>query len=276
MPILRLSKLLRITSLSSNDARRIHENTVIDMKNATVIRHLAFEDLGSLESALYQQDYALTYVEAGLDSLADIDPLTPDIVIILGGPIGAYDEQDYPFLVDELRLLERRLEADLPTLGICLGAQLMARALGARVYPGPYKEIGWSPLELSNEGMHSSLAHLAPEHTPVLHWHGDTFDLPVGSTHLASSSKYQNQAFSWGKCGLALQFHPEVTARGLERWFIGHACEISATSDVSIAQLRENTGSYAKQFESQAAKFWRAWLEHLHLCAAKDDCIVVV
>ena len=231
------------------------------MKNATVIRHLAFEDLGSLAEALIQQDYALTYVEAGLDSLADIQPLTVDLMVILGGPIGAYDEQDYPFLLDELRLLEARLQADLPTLGICLGAQLMARALGAKVYPGPEKEIGWSPLELSKEGMHSPLAHLVAEHTHVLHWHGDTFDLPVGSTHLASSSKYQNQAFSWGKCGLALQFHPEVSTRNLERWFIGHACEIGATSGVSVAQLREDTARYAQQLECQAASFWHAWLE---------------
>lgn len=231
------------------------------MKNATVIRHLAFEDLGSLAEALSQQDYAIAYVEAGLDSLAEIDPLTPDLVVILGGPIGAYDEEDYPFLVDELRLLESRLKADLPTVGICLGAQLMARALGAKVYPGPHKEIGWSPLELSKEGMHSSLAHLAAEHTTVLHWHGDTFDLPVGAAHLASSSKYQNQAFSWGKCGLALQFHPEVTVRNLERWLIGHACEIGATPGVSIARLREDTARYGKQLEIQAAKFWQAWLE---------------
>ncbi len=85
------------------------------MKNATVIRHLAFEDLGSLAEALNQQDYAIKYLEAGLDNLASIDPLTTDLVVILGGPIGAYDDQDYPFLVDELRLLESRLKADLPT-----------------------------------------------------------------------------------------------------------------------------------------------------------------
>ena len=231
------------------------------MKTAIVIRHLVFEDLGSLETALRQQDYTLTYVEAGLDKIDDIEPLTPDLVVILGGPIGAYDDLDYPFLVDELHLLERRLQADLPTLGICLGAQLMARALGARVYPGSEKEIGWSSLKLSQEGMHSSLAHLAAEQTFVLHWHGDTFDVPNGSIHLASSSKYQNQAFAWGECGLALQFHPEVTARGLERWFIGHAGEISATSGISVAQLRQDTGCYAQQLELQATKFWQAWLE---------------
>jgi len=230
------------------------------MKNAIVIRHLAFEDLGSLTNVLKQQDYKVTYVEAGLDSLAEIDPLAPDLLVILGGPIGAYDEQDYPFIVDEMRLLESRLASDLPTLGICLGAQLMARTLGAKVYPGKEKEIGWSSLELSDAGMHSALAYLAVEHTSVLHWHGDTFDLPINSTLLASSAKYQNQAFSWGKSGLALQFHPEVTAPGLERWFIGHACEIAGTPGVSVAKLRRDTADYAATLEVQATKFWQAWL----------------
>jgi len=232
------------------------------MKTATVIRHLAFEDLGSLELALHQQNYTIKYVESGLNDVTDIDSNT-DLLVVLGGPIGAYDEQDYPFIVDELQLLEHRFQADLPTLGICLGAQLMARSLGAKVYPGYCKEIGWSPLELSVAGMNSPLAHLAAEQTFVLHWHGDTFDLPNGALHLAASSKYQNQAFSWGKRSLALQFHPEVTADGLERWFIGHACEISTTSNVSVAQLRQDTARYAKQLEQQAAKLWQSWLESL-------------
>lgn len=260
-PSLLLSKILPFTICYKPWKKQL----LIDMKKATVIRHLAFEDLGSLAEALNQQNYEITYQEAGVDNLADIDPLNPELVIILGGPIGAYDEQDYPFLIDELRLLESRLKADLPTLGICLGAQLMARALGAKVYAGPYKEIGWSPLELSKEGLDSSVAHLTAEHTTVLHWHGDTFDLPVGATHLASTSKYQNQAFSWGKCGLALQFHPEVTASNFERWLIGHACEIGSTSGVSIAQLREDTAFYAKQLEIQSAHFWRTWLDQVEV-----------
>lgn len=231
------------------------------MKTVTVIRHLAFEDLGSLADALKQQDYVIKYVEAGLDSISEIQPLFPDLVVILGGPIGAYEEQDYPFLVDELRLLERRLQADLPTLGICLGAQLMARALGARVYPGTDKEIGWSPLKLSDAGRNSALSNLAAECTDVLHWHGDTFELPVGANHLASSQKYQNQAFSWGKSALALQFHPEVTVLGLERWFIGHSSEISATFDISVQALRADTARYAPKLEIQASQFWRTWLD---------------
>lgn len=230
------------------------------MKQATIIRHLAFEDLGSLEAVLHQQDYEPRYLEAGVDDLSTLDPMSPDLLIILGGPIGVYDEQDYPFIADELRLLEQRLAADLPTLGICLGAQLMARALGAGVYPGGQKEIGWSPLQLTNAGKQSPLVHLTAENTPVLHWHGDTFDLPTGATLLASTETYQNQAFAWGQAGLGLQFHPEVTKLGLERWFIGHACEINATPEVSVAQLRADTARYAEALTAQATRVWSDWL----------------
>jgi GMP synthase (glutamine-hydrolysing) len=231
------------------------------MMHALVIRHLAFEDLGNLAAVLHQNACEVTYVEAGYDDLARVDPLAPDVLIVLGGPIGAYEEHNYPFLLDELHVLERRLAADLPTLGICLGCQLMARALGTKVYPGPCKEIGWSTLGLSDAARRGPLRHLSDDQTAVLHWHGDTFELPEGATHLASTTLYANQAFSWGKRGLALQYHPEVTARGLERWFIGHACEIGATPGVSVAQLRRDTQRYAPRLQVQAAKFWQAWLD---------------
>ena len=230
------------------------------MKNAVVIRHLAFENLGSLEIALQQKNYEVTYLDIASGSLKNFDSLAPELLIILGGPIGVYDELDYPFVVDEIRILKERLAVDLPTIGICLGAQLMARALGARVYPGQEKEIGWSPIQLSLAGNISPLSNLAPDYM-MFHWHGDTFDLPEGSVRLASSDKYKNQAFAWGECGLALQFHPEVTANGLEHWFVGHAHEISKTPGLSVSQLREDTASYIERLELQSAKFWQGWLE---------------
>jgi len=95
----------------------------------------------------------------------------------------------------------------------------------------------------------------------VLHWHGDTFDLPEGAVHLASSSKYKNQAFIWGESSLALQFHPEVTARGLEQWFIGHAHEISNTSGIKIEHLRADTASYIENLEVRGLEFWQGWLK---------------
>ncbi len=234
------------------------------MKSATVIRHIAFEDLGTLQIALERKGYAINYLEAGIDNLTDIAP-SEDMLIILGGPIGAYDEQDYPFIVNEIALLQQRLKADLPTLGICLGAQLMARALGARVYPGGKKEIGWSNIVLSEAGRSSPLVNLDVENTPVLHWHGDTFDLPQGATRLASSSLYENQAFSWGKASMGLQFHPEVTQTGLERWFIGHACEINSTPGISVEQLRADTVKYGHLLQKQAVEVWENWLESVQL-----------
>jgi GMP synthase (glutamine-hydrolysing) len=224
------------------------------------IRHVACEDLGNLELLLQQRGLAVRYVEAGVDDLAQLNPLAPEVLIVLGGPIGVNQEPAYPFLTDEVRLLERRLAADLPTLGICLGAQLMARALGAKVYAGPRKEIGWSPLQLSEAGRRSSLAQLAKHETAVLHWHGDTFELPAGATHLASTPAYDNQAFAWGTRGLALQFHAEVTARGLERWFLSHAHEIDLTPGVSVGQLRKETQSYAPRLQVRAASMWQTWV----------------
>lgn len=233
------------------------------MHTALAIRHVAFEDLGTVATALQQHGLTVTYVEAGYDDLAGIDPLEPEVLISLGGPIGAYETYDYPFLVDELRLLEQRLNADLPTLGICLGAQLIARVLGARVYPGHCQELGWAPLLLSPAGQRSPLGYLEAEHIAVLHWHSDAFDMPEGAVHLAATPPCANQAFTWGKRTLALQCHLEVTARSLERWWIGHTDLIRRTPGVSLAELRRDTQHYAPQLVPRALQCWKDWFREV-------------
>jgi GMP synthase (glutamine-hydrolysing) len=230
---------------------------------ALVIRHVACQDLGNLTLVLQQRGLVVRYVEAGIDDLAQLNPLAPEVLIVLGGPVGVYQEYDYPFLTDEVHLLERRLVADLPTLGIGLGAQLMARALGAKVYAGPRKEIGWSPLHLSEAGRRSCLVQLAKRETAVLHWHGDTFDLPAGAAHLASTPAYDNQAFAWGTRSLALQCHAEVTARGRERWFVSCAHEIDLTPGLSVGQLRKDAQCYAPRLQVRAASCWQTWLNEV-------------
>lgn len=227
-------------------------------KKAHVIRHVAFEDLGTLHEALNEAGYRVQYFDAGVDDLAALNKDTADLLVVLGGPIGVYEEADYPFINDEIELLQSRLQNDKPTLGICLGAQLMARALGAQVYPGGRKEIGWSPITLTAAGTAGPLRHL---HTiDVLHWHGDTFDMPPGARHLASSQIYPHQAFAWGATGLALQFHPEVAARGLERWFIGHACELAGVEGLSVSELRRQTAAKAPALTTAARALWQEWL----------------
>ncbi len=230
-------------------------------RRAAVIRHIAFEDLGSFARPLSERGWHIQYLDAGVDPLEEA--ADADLLVVLGGPIGAGDERQYPFLTDEVRLIARRLNAGRATLGICLGAQLMARALGARVYGAARKEIGWGPLSLTEAGAASPLATLAPHRTSVLHWHGDTFYLPRGALHLASTAVCENQAFGWGERALALQFHPEATGAGLERWFIGHTLEIETTPDISVARLRDATRRFAPALESQGPAFFRRWLEQV-------------
>jgi GMP synthase (glutamine-hydrolysing) len=192
------------------------------MRRVVAIRHVPFEDLDGFAAALEARGYRIGYREAPIDDLGAPDLAAADLLVVLGGPIGAYEDGAYPFLKAELALIERRLARERPVLGICLGAQLMARALGARVFPGHAKEIGWGPLELTPAGRESCLGRLAAG-TAVLHWHGDTFDLPAGAQHLAATRHYRNQAFACGRHGLALQFHLEATAAGLERWYAAAA-----------------------------------------------------
>jgi GMP synthase (glutamine-hydrolysing) len=229
-------------------------------KTAVAIRHVAFEDLGSLASVLERRGYRIEIAEAGVDDLREISATVPDLLVVLGGPIGVYEEEVYPFLANERRILQQRLAADRPTLGICLGAQLMASALGSRVYPAKEKELGWAPLQLTDAGKRSWLAPLAAAETSVLHWHGDTFDLPEGAELLASTPACANQAFRWKRRCVALQFHVEATRRGLERWFIGHTLEISTTEGVSVASLRADTARCAPGLEEVGRRCLEAWL----------------
>jgi GMP synthase (glutamine-hydrolysing) len=229
------------------------------MPHAIAVRHVAFEDLGSFAPVLERRGWSVEYREAAVDDLAAPELASADLLVVLGGPIGAYEDDLYPFVADELRLIERRMSAGRPVLGICLGAQLMARALGARVYPGNGKELGWSPLTLSDAGRRSCLASLGTD-TAVLHWHGDAFDLPKGAVHLASSARYANQAFAFERHGLALQCHIEATAEGLERWYVGHAIEIATTPGVNLPALRADSRRLAPTLAQRAAACLAAWL----------------
>ena len=223
----------------------------------TVVQHLLFEDLGSLEPVLRSQGHAIHVVQAGVDDVGEAIRAA-DWLVVLGGPIGVYEGERYPFLIDEIGALRQRLAERRPTFGICLGAQLIAAALGARVHPGGVKEIGWGPLRLTPGGLNSPLRHLAG--LPVLHWHGDTFELPPGAEWLAASEVYPHQAFRVGAETLALQFHVEAQARTFERWLIGHTAELSAAG-IDVPTLRDQARRHAPTLEAAAQALWTDWVQ---------------
>jgi GMP synthase (glutamine-hydrolysing) len=237
----------------------------IIVPNVLAIRHVAFEDLGILEDIFTARGWSYRYHEAGTQSWATLDPLSDDLVVVLGGPVAVYDAHLYPFITEELKFLEQRLAARKATLGLCLGAQLIAKALGARVYPAAVKEIGWSPLQLKGPGHTSPCKWFSAEYAFMFHWHGDTFDLPDDAVLLASTGNCPNQVFVWNDVVLAFQCHPEVRARDLENWFIGHAVEIAATPGVNARLLREDTRRYGPALEKQGRLCFEEWLNSLKI-----------
>jgi GMP synthase (glutamine-hydrolysing) len=229
-------------------------------KSCLAVRHVAFEDLGLFDPLLADRGYAIRYHEAGVERFDADSLLAPDLVVVLGGPIGVYEAETYPFVVDEIAAIAGRLNADKPMLGICLGAQMMAAALGARVAPGPAKEIGWAPLTLTEAGRKSLLAPLAT--TPVLHWHGDNCELPPGCERLAFTAHCPVQAFSRTASQLAMQFHLETKPGRFEDWLVGHTVELGKAG-IDPRALRKQAQTHGAATCELGRTVLAAWLDHV-------------
>jgi len=230
------------------------------MKTAVVIRHVAFEGLGLYNRVLELAGYDVIYLEAGLADFRRRLAFDADILIVLGGPVSINDIVRFPYLIDELQLVEYRLESNLPVLGIGLGAQIMARALGASVFPMAEKELGWKPLQLQQRG--SLVEPLRDKH--VLHWHRDAFSLPSGATLLASTAACEVQAFSYQQ-SLGLQFHAELDMKKIEQWILGHAQEILQCDPHCLNHIREGSKKYGIFLVEQASLLMQNWLDALML-----------
>lgn len=226
-----------------------------------VIHHIAFEDLGTWKPVLEKAGYAIAGYEAGLGLPPEDEIVAASLCVVLGGPMSVNDEAKYPWLRREKELVRLRMASLRPIVGVCLGAQMMARALTMEVRPAPAKEIGWGAVRLTEAGLASPLRHL--EDAPVLHWHGEIFDLPPGADLLASTELTPHQAFAYRNWALGFQFHPEADADTLERWLIGHACELEAAG-VDPARIREDARTYGPRLRDASARMLEEWLAGLH------------
>jgi GMP synthase (glutamine-hydrolysing) len=218
----------------------------------TVVRHVPFEHLGRIAPALHRAGISYEYFDL-FAGAAPPEAATSPALILMGGPMSANDDQEY--LRAELGLIEAAVRAGRPVLGICLGAQLIAKALGARVFRNPVKEIGWFPLHFTEAAAGDPLLAGLRNPSTVLQWHGETFDLPAGTTHLASSDRCRNQAFRHGSQVYGFQFHLETTPDMIADWIgqdanCGDVRELSAPLD---------PGAFDREQEEAAALVFGRW-----------------
>ncbi len=192
------------------------------MANVCVLRHVACEGIGTIAEALRDRDIGCGEVCTHDGDVVPVEIGDAAGLIVMGGPMGVYDSDRYPFLRDETSLIEDAVKRDVPVLGICLGSQLLASVLGAAVTPGERKEIGWYPVHLAKTAADDGLWNGVDPSFTAFHWHGDVFDLPWGAVPLASSDLTELQAFRYGLCTYGILFHVEVTEasiRGMAETF---------------------------------------------------------
>ncbi len=224
-----------------------------------IIQHVPFEPAGILPDLAKRHGWTVSVTEqfagSGLPDVASIDR-----IIVMGGPMGTADEKDYPFLKAEKSWIRAAIAQNVPVLGICLGAQLLAEALGAEVLPARHKEIGFFPVTLTQEARKSRYFHDFPDRFTPLHWHGQTFTLPPGALHIARSEACEQQAFEMGP-HIGLQFHLEMTADVITG-LIKHAGDelIPSPWVMNESQLKEgiNLLSRSEELMQQLINRWLA------------------
>ncbi|MDR1828358.1 MAG: glutamine amidotransferase [Methylobacteriaceae bacterium] len=229
-------------------------------KVVVAFRHVEYEDLGVWEPVFRDAGYEIRYFEAGLGGIESMDVVSPDILVILGGPIGVHDSHMFPFIPKEIEHIRERIAVGRPTLGSCLGSQFIAAALGANVYKAPQKEMGYRKLKLTGEGLMSPIRHFAD--LPVLEWHTDMSDVPVGARLLASSDICATQGFALGNHVLAVQFHPEAVYPGLERWIISGFQDLNEYG-IDVVRFREQAKTLASRLTAASQAMLSEWLERL-------------
>lgn len=229
-------------------------------KRAVVFQHGDHITLGNLEPVLREHGYEIQIVDVTTENVAALDPRDGELVVVLGGEMGAYEIEENPHLVDELDFIRRRIQAREPIFGVCLGAQLMAGALGGHNYKGEKPDLGYQDIRLTEAGLASPMRHVAG--VGMLEWHGDHFTLPEEATLLGSSSAYPNEAFSLGNFALAVQFHPEITADMHEAWTLNSG-EQFAEEGIDDEEWRALGRKHNPPMQVASRAMFSEWLDGL-------------
>lgn len=232
------------------------------MKSALIIRHVPHEGIAAFRQPVEMAGYRLDRIDVHDPEFGAIDLREPDLLIMMGGPMAVYDQDRLPWIRCQLHRLAMRLEQDRPTLGVCLGAQMIAAALGGKVYRGPVKELGFHKLAIADTPGAAPLRHV--EDVPVLHWHGDTFTLPDGAELLASSERYRHQAFRRGKNILGLQFHAEMGLDDRFHVWTSEWPEDIAAAGQTVEQLRSDHEQHGPRAVAAGRAMIADWLATLH------------
>ena len=210
------------------------------------LTHVPFEDAANIGVWADQRGHALTYTHLHrYDLLPAIESF--DMVAIMGGPMNIYEHVLYPWLAQEKKFIRRAIDAGKKVIGICLGAQLITDVLGGQVRPNSYKEIGWHPIKLTSRAAKSAGFSTLPRTMTVFHWHGDTFSIPPGAIHLASSTVCTDQAFQYGEHVLALQFHLEYSQESIEKMLTHCSDELVDSPYIQTAEEIRSGGTNIQQ-----------------------------
>jgi len=233
------------------------------MEEVLVFQHDPFEDLGFFAEVLDREEARYRIVRLFHGEMPAEDWRHVAALIILGGTMAVDDEERFPFLRWEKRIIRAALDESVPILGVCLGAQLIAATLGSPVYEGPVREIGWSPISITPHGQVDSLLGYLPESATVFQWHSQACDLPPGAVCLASSMHYKTQAFRLGKLTYGLQFHLEVTPHMIERWIGERSKDLARTPYVSVEKIRADTRIYSHTLKYYGERFLAEFIRRI-------------
>lgn len=228
------------------------------MAEVLVLQHEDCEPLGTIEDALRAAGLSFRYVRGYTGEPVPGDITDAPGLVVMGGPMGAYETERYPFLVDEMRLIEQALAHNVPILGVCLGSQLLASVLGASVRPSGRQEIGWHPITRTGTAADDPLGRTLPPRFMGFHWHGDMFDVPPGAARLAFSDPTPCQAFRYGESAYGVQFHMEITeaiARDWTRLFAGEL----AGAGLNAASILDALPDHLPALRQTARAFFGAW-----------------